>query len=56
MDWRSGIQIPIGRSDMDFSKMSVTVLGPTHSPIKWVLGLFTGGRAAVASHCPLTSI
>jgi len=50
MDGWSGIQFPIGGSDFQFSKMSITVLGPTQPPIKWVMGLCPGGKAAVASH------
>jgi hypothetical protein len=43
--WWSGIQIPTGGSDFYFSRMIIT-----QSPIQWVLGLFPGGKAAVASH------
>jgi hypothetical protein len=43
--WRSRIQTPVGR---EFSDLYELAPRPTQSPIKWIPGLFPGGKAAGA--------
>jgi hypothetical protein len=40
------VRVPGQACDFPFSKLSRPALGPTRSPIQWVLGSFLGGKAA----------
>jgi len=42
------VQIPIGARVSPFSTTSIPGLGPTLSPIQWVLGFFPGSKAVGA--------
>ena len=39
-----------------FSESCRPAVGPTHSPIHWVPGLFPGGQDAAASNLPLSYV